>query len=503
LRGNPWPLAYGAPSSPSPEIAKGWRAQGVLLAGIVTMVVVVRLPSFIHQLFDPDEAAIAAQAITLRNGGTLYVDVIDRKPPIPAYIYAWFFDLLDSTDLRPLHGAAAIALAGTAAVVALEGRRRWGTSAGWWAAGLLVGGAVGFLPVDAQAANFAHFALLPGAVAVVAARRGTSRAALVAGIALGLAVLCRQSWAIGVVPGAVAVALAGRRRDVVFFGSGLIATVAAAGIFMPFADFWYWTFASNGEYVTVGASLGSTLASLLASVGLFVLFHLTLVALVGYALHRRVRDLPAWRDDIDLWLWLVSGIVAVSTGLRFFGHYWLQILPPAVLLAGRVAPVLQSRMRRVGAAALAVSTLVVVLFGFAPAAFRKLPDPDPVAVFVKEHTSPDDVVMVWGKFPELYLAADRAPGGSLVHSDFVTGLTGNRSPGPHTLDDAPDDARRELMASLHRNPPSMILDTSTADLRDYGAYPLHSNSELTAFVKARYRHVATVDGVMIYQLEDG
>ena len=41
-------------------------------------------------------------------------------------------------------------------------------------------------------------------------------------------------------------------------------------------------------------------------------------------------QLPA---DIDLWLWVASGLAAWAAGLRFFGHYWLQVVPPLVLLA--------------------------------------------------------------------------------------------------------------------------------------------------------------------------
>lgn len=74
-----------------------------LALGIVAMVAVARLPSFVHQLFDGDEAAIAAQAISIRDGGTLYVDSIDRKPPLPPYLYSWSFELFGNTDLRPLH----------------------------------------------------------------------------------------------------------------------------------------------------------------------------------------------------------------------------------------------------------------------------------------------------------------------------------------------------------------------------------------------------------------
>ena len=46
----------------------------------------------------------------------------------------------------------------------------------------------------------------------------------------------------------------------------------------------------------------------------------------------------AWRhrrEDADLWLWTLSGFVAVLAGLRFFPHYYLQLLPPLCILATR------------------------------------------------------------------------------------------------------------------------------------------------------------------------
>jgi 4-amino-4-deoxy-L-arabinose transferase-like glycosyltransferase len=192
-----------------------------LVVVVLALVGLLRLPSFTRQLYDPDEAAIAAQAISVRDGGTLYVDAIDRKPPLVPFLYAGSFRLTSSTDLRPLHGLAAVALAGAALIVAAEARRRHGPRAGWWAAGLCGAGAVAFFPVDAQSANFAHFAILPGAAAIVACRRGRWWTAALGGVMLGLAVLCRQSWVVGIVPAMVGAAFSGRLRHALAALAGL------------------------------------------------------------------------------------------------------------------------------------------------------------------------------------------------------------------------------------------------------------------------------------------
>ena len=58
---------------------------------IVCGALLAHLPGYLHQLFDSDEAAIATAGMVAERGGTLYRDAIDRKPPIPAFVYAGTF----------------------------------------------------------------------------------------------------------------------------------------------------------------------------------------------------------------------------------------------------------------------------------------------------------------------------------------------------------------------------------------------------------------------------
>jgi hypothetical protein len=494
--------------TPLDRLRRALRPTWVFVAVLVVLAVAARVPSYAHQLFDPDEAAIASQAIVVRDGGTLYVDAIDRKPPLPPYLYAAVFSLTGSTDLRPLHGVAALGLAGAAVVLGLDARRRHGVRAGWWAGLLTVGGAVAFFPVDAQAANYAHLALFPGAVAVVWARRGSVPASALAGAALGVAVLSRQSWIAGVVPGvaaawwaggrAAAEPVRGRLARVGAFAGATAATVAAAGLVVPFDAFWTWTFAESGGYVLSEVAPGSTLGRFAATVAIFVAFHLTLVAAGVLAGRDRLRAWSGWRTDLDLWLWVAAGCAAVVAGFRFFGHYWLQVLPPAVALAAPRLAALRGRQARLALAGVAVPSAVAVAFAFTPATFRTLPDVEPLVAHVRAHTEPGDTVLVWGNLPEVHWRADRAPGGALVHSDFLTGRSGGREPGIDTLDDATDGALDAFLASLRRDPPALVLDTSPAAIRDYDAYPLSRFPVIERWLEEHYVHTATVDDVAVW-----
>ncbi len=466
---------------------------------MVALVAVLRLPSFVHQLFDPDEAALAAQGISVRDGGTLYVDATDRKPPLVPFLYAASFAATRSTDLRPLHGIAALALVGAALVVAAEARRRDGPEAGWWAAGLCAAGTLAFFPVDGQAANFAHFAILPGAAAIVACRRGRWPTALAGGVFLGIAVLCRQSWIIGVVPATVGAALAGRARHALAAAAGLAATIATVAAVVPFGRFWHWTFAANSGFVLAGAPVGKTAGAFAVTVLTFIALHVTLVALLGAAARRQLGDRSKWRSDADLWLWLITGAVSVVAGFRFFGHYWLQVVPPACLLAAPLAAPLKPFMRRLAVAGMAVPAVAAFAAAWTPATFRHLPSPRRLASYVDAHSRSGQPVMVWGTFPEVYWTADRPPGGGLVHSDFVTGKSGGRPSSPRTIADATPGAYGDLLGQLRRHPPNLILDTSTAGLRGYGAYPIRLFPTLRRFVDHDYVRAAVVDRVVIYR----
>ncbi len=483
----------------SPNAGGFVRSGAALIIGVTALVGVLRLPSFVHELFDPDEAAIAAQAISVRAGGTIYVDSIDRKPPAVPFLYAASFASTSSTDLRPLHALAALALVGAALVVAFDVRRRDGPEAGWWAAGLCATGALAFFPVDAQAANFAHFAILPGAAAIVVSRRGRWWTALIGGGLLGLAVLCRQSWIVGAVPAAVGAVLTGRPRHAIATMAGLVASITAVSGVVPFGRFWHWTFVANGGFVLAGAPVGSTLGALAVTVATFAALHVSLVALLAVAGKRRLEAWSTWRTDLDLWLWLLTGIVAVVAGFRFFGHYWLQVLPPACLLAAPLAARLPSRWRVLAVSGVALPALAAFVAAWTPATFRHLPSPRPLAAYVDAHTTPGRPVMVWGTFPEVYWAADRPPGGALVHSDFVTGKSGGRPTSRSTIADATPGAYADLLRQFRSHPPDLILDTSTAGLRGYRAYPIRLFPALRRLLDRDYERAAVVQRVVIYR----
>ena len=138
--------------------------------------------------------------------------------------------------------------------------------------------------------------------------------------------------------------------------------------------------------------------------------------------------------DTDLWLWLLSAAISVGVGLRFFGHYYMQLVPPLALLAAgalarggapcRHAPRSSSRVVRRRACSRPP--------GYFMHPFGAEPDYESVSRYLAATTHPDDPILVWGSVPEIYWASGRRPATRF--------LTTPRSSPATTPGRPPDDA---------------------------------------------------------------
>ena len=165
-----------------------------------------------------------------------------------------------------------------------------------------------------------------------------------AGVLVGVATLTRQTWVIALLPaGYAAWSWGGHRleRPLLVLASAA-ATVGAVAFVVPFGPFWHWSFSGDSSVLALGESQNVALRGGLA----FELFLLGNVATLWLVARRGWR-----REDIDLWLWLGTGLVAFVAGWRFFGHYWFQVLPPLCLLAGLGAAACRASVRRMLAVA--------------------------------------------------------------------------------------------------------------------------------------------------------
>lgn len=263
------------------------RRRWPLVVTVLLLTFALRLPAFFVDVFNSDETFLATQAQVIRDGGSLYQEATDRKPPLVPYLYAATFAVVGSSALWSVRVVAMLAVAFTALLLASEARRRWGESAGWIAALLFVGASVAFAPQDGQAANFEVFMLPAMTAAVVLAARDRPRGA---GFAVAVATLAKQTGAATLLPVGY---LLWKRRSPGGVRRGLLAfalPLLIAALLVGPGDLVFWAVAGNGSYFGLG-SVSAYVAGLFAVMTFaFIACNLPILWTVPTAWRHRAGD---------------------------------------------------------------------------------------------------------------------------------------------------------------------------------------------------------------------
>jgi hypothetical protein len=464
-----------------------------LLPVLVLLAALTRVPSFLRPLWNPDEGFLATQARMLADGGVLYDTVVDRKPPLVPWLYQGAFAVFGDESLWPVKAAAVAAVAATAALLASLARRRWGERAGWAAGVLSVLASVGLNPEDAQAANFEVFMLPFTAAAVWCADR---RRWTAAGLAVAGAFLVKQTGGAVLLPVLFtlwrSVPPGERRAALVRLGAGFALPVAAVAAATGWSRFLFWTVTGSGAYASftgselhvLGRGLGNTAIAAAGCAGLLVP--------LAAALRRRPdrgRVLTA-----DLWVWLAASAVAVVSGFHFFGHYYLQLLPPLTLLGAGALHLLGGEWPR--RAALCGALSCALFLGWSAAADSgELDHARKVADAARRHAGPQEKVLLWGMHPEGYWFADRTPASRYLTAGLLTNFSGGRDGHRVGQRYGVEGGWRTFRAELADDPPKVIVDDSRG--QPYGPSRMPTLRYLLA---AHYERAERVDGAVVYVL---
>ncbi|OEU86462.1 glycosyltransferase [Streptomyces abyssalis] len=461
-----------------------------LLPVLALLAAVTRLPSFTRPLWNPDEGYLATQARQLAAGGTLYETVVDRKPPLLPWLYRGAFELFGDRppwSLWPLKALAVLAVLAGAVLLASLARRRWGDRAGLLAGVCYVLASVALVPEDTQAATFEVFMLPWTVLAMWCADRGRWAGA---GLAVAGAVLTKQTGGAVLLPvlWLLWTSRAGWWPLARLSAATALPVLAAALLHGP-ARFVFWMVTGSGSYVSADGAVGHALIRGLANCGLFAAGCLPMLLALLYVAR---TGRPMTRTG-DVWVWLAASGAAVTVGLQFFGHYFLQLTPAVALLA---AAALRHLTARGAVAVIAANSLIAA--GFLTWALLLFPRTEPVhqqrlAAEVRARTAPTDRVLLWGMHPEGYWLSGRAPASRYLTAGFLTNFSGGRGGArvgeQHAMDGAWPYFRRELRL----RPPALIVDDSRGK-----PYALPRTPTLRSYVARHYELVATFDGADLY-----
>ena len=496
---------------------------------IITLVVILRLPTVLPSLYNSDEGYYGIIANDTLDGGTLYRTAVDTKPPGIYYIYVAVFKVAGKNNLFAVHVLAILVVAATALVLRRIGARVGDDWAGAWSG---IGYAVfvhAYRPGDTLPANTEIFASLFLALSVLAFLQGERKAGwgwmFLSGTQVGVATLIRQPSAVtlgAMLAYLVYLWLIPRYRSlgrVLAAGSGVvtgfIAVIAGLAWYYQWqgnlhdAYLWAWAFAvryveSETTFPYVLKRLVTVHLAVMLAWGLLWYFGIRQVIETLRSFRRR-RAVPT--EQVLLILWLVLSYLAIFIGWRFPGHYHLAVLPPLSILAGSAFSRFVAEQRRspqprwrwirtgiIGAAALPAIGFLVMAFTVRTQTLDFLPT---VQQIVKE-TSANDRIFVWGSTPQLYSFSGRRMATRFVSCTHLVGAYASR---PREVRDRAESvipgSWDMLQADWEAHPPALIIDMSTVD-PFWAAHPMTRYPVLRAYL-ANYRVEGVINGETIYR----
>jgi 4-amino-4-deoxy-L-arabinose transferase-like glycosyltransferase len=501
---------------------------------LTLFVVLSRLPVLLAPKALDDEQVYAVVARQMLAGGKLYIDAIERKPPLLFLVYQAILGTAGAGNWFALHLAAVLWTLATMAGLYLIARRLFHPSTGIWAALLYI--------LFHAWGDYRNLALngelmmnLPIVLAfVVTLGPSTSRLRpelTVAGALVAIGFMLKQPAGIAGLPLGLYVLHPRYRasRGIGWrhsLGHGLLLLLGFVAVF-AITGCWLWqqgilrealrwTILDHAE-APAGTGLSLFLRRAPDAVGFFVLSTLPLLLGTGRSLMAGVRGSGHWgrirAEFFALLLLLGVSLVGVSINGQFLYHYFLQLLPPLALLAAPAFDAAWAGQSTGGFGLpgrpwlgrwLGMSALIFLAVD--SAGVMKHRALSVAATYVREHSEPADRIFVWGqgtRYTGMYLDADRLPATRFIASFPLTGhVFGLGDPDGTASLRVPPERWQELREDLTRHPPKYIIDTDGVGVP--ARYPIARYPILREYLAASYVVVFRApDGVVYERLHGG
>jgi len=271
--------------------------------------------------------------------------------------------------------------------------------------------------------------------------------------------------------------------------------------------FYRWSILHNFLYVKSGGTTTGSLIKGLKSAGNFFGRTLFFWALATFAITKYYRKKDLIFQSALLYLFI--GILAALPGLRFYPHYFIQCYPPLVYLTflGWKALPEKKWIRNTG---LSLSILGVLIPHLFINSIFKIDDTKDYASinqrigqYIGKNTEPGDTIFIWGWAHGIHYYSGRGMGVRLMHSDPLSGRVSGSDPKDYTLEEAkanvPEDAWAIFLEDMNKNKPVYVLNTSPANLHEYGHFPLEAYPTLKEYLEQNYQLETVMEGVEIYR----
>lgn len=502
-----------------------------VIFGLFLFVAITRAPALLSPKALDDEQVYAVVATEMLHGGRPYLDAVERKPPLLFFLYEQILRVSGTGNWFGLHLVMVLWTLATMVVLYFIASRLFDRATGYWAA-MLYALFAAWADYRSLALNGELLMNLPATAAVaIALHRGSSRVRpelILAGALVAIAFLLKQPSGIVALALGLYLLLPAYRaqRNLEWSHSllhGGLLTVGFLGVFSVTAWLlWkagilspaiYWTVLDHG--VETGPTTGIFWRGALERGAFFTLSTLPLMIGGLEAVHPRLRGRRLWRgreaELTGLLLLLLVSLVGVSASGQFLYHYFLQLLPPLVLLA---APVFAEAGRSTWSRRwllpsrpvlltwLVLSSIVFLVVNSLGVANHD--EPGSAAVYVRDHSEPSDRLFVWGqgdRFTGFYLDSGLRPAARYIASYPLTGhIFGIWNPRLDTSHRIVPGAWDSLQVDFERHPPRYVIDTD--GLLQPPTYPIAKYPFLRDYLARHYREVhRAVDGVVFERVE--
>lgn len=280
-----------------------------------------------------------------------------------------------------------------------------------------------------------------------------------------------------------------------------------SGVWPHFVE---WSLIGSVTYIRDGRH--SWMLSFVSQTGWFILSMLPLVLLAGRGV-RTTANSGERRKIFFVLLWLVATFIPVSVGGRFYGHYFLQLLPPLVILAatGVVTLNLQPKIRLLLVTMVLLFVIVPMSLRFFYPQMMRLRGEETFEVHQKvgvvlktmaaTHAKPASL-FIWGFATPIYTFSDLPSSSRFLWTDFLSG----RSSGPRPTEAEIDEMVKKgspkawgaFWEDMEKRPPRFFVDTSPAAIHDYEFFPVSRYPKLQSWLDRNFTFCREVDHVRIY-----
>ncbi len=508
----------------------------IFVAGLIP-----RLPLLWLPFTNGDECLFALFIKVWQHGGVPYADAVESKA-LGVYVFYWFASWISGSfpnvSMLAVHILSIIWTFLTAACVYKISARLFSQKTGFVSALLFVIFTTTYFP-GYTSANIEVVLLLPLCLAMLFILRPPLtlryRHSFLAGLGIAAAMLCKYQAGI-LIPvlllyyGIVLPLTIKEWRfkkiglHTLFFFLGGLPLPAWMLFYLYKAgglkDFIFWNVTGNIHYINSGSDMISWKYALLQRILPFLAATGLVWYLTGERLAKSFRARKEFsRDHLSqeclLWLWFFLTFIPVSTGKRFFDHYFLLLFPPASVLAGAaLSSWSEKKWHRWRVTVMLAILLPFIVFTHIQFHMKRFYTATgnkkdytlfkPYADFLREHTNPDDRIFVWGGASFIYWFSDRFPATRFFNSQQLSGrgLGLPRSQLVHLKNHEQlvvPEAWPMLMEDFNKHPPAYIMDIAPTGLDSYKSFEMANYPLLMDFVRAHYVQEDSFKGALVFR----